>query len=499
MKTEKVIIIKDRKRAGGRKRGPLPSVSGNRNVDRRRIASGFTPTFVFGGDVTRSINPSVPRPPGSPPVKGIGFPDQNDNTFPWSSPIGRSKELILIMSLDYDITDAYPTPLVPDNSWSLIENASVDVPFTSGTAKFQLYWRRWKEGDPVYFEVQDSWLRPSDIHLWGFAGGSSADNPFYAVTTSAPVASTISTPTITAENSNDLRLDFMNVRGFESWIYADGNSIGNDLDFYYFSAAVQENFQIASTPVVSIAAIAGDKEVEGVMVTDSLSYPEGPPGWQLISLMLRAEKGAYKYPIIDNPFLLPQFPVYNAPVGFPYVRKNDVQIVFGKAPSLPSVSEWKFTSLGVLNAETFYIGLRRAKEDQADLPQELKNQMQSGLGFELTLAACGKNLSTQFELVGTNSGSGLYATGTGGEAKENELIVDVVFSDLGNPLEPFGVKTWSNTSLEGVDELGYGDPAGQGFSGCKGYGTTSGSFNATQFELHQSVDWLVVTLKFKKR
>lgn len=133
MKTEKLIVVKKRKGAGRRRRGPLPSVSGNRNVDRRRrLPSAVRPTWLWDGGINIFGNDSTT----------IFFPYVG--TFgslrgPW----WRKDGDVLILSLFSKGT------VTISGDWQEVSES----PFSTLGGEVRVLWREWRTGDPETLTV----------------------------------------------------------------------------------------------------------------------------------------------------------------------------------------------------------------------------------------------------------------------------------------------------------------------------------------------------------
>lgn len=443
MKTEKVIIIKKRGGTGGRRRGPLRSVPGNRNLDRRRFtASDVRPTWLWDAGLSQS--------------SGNIF-------FPYVGTFGsfrgswwRKDGDVLVMAYYTEGTATF------DGTWTEAPGS----PYPALDGEVRLYYREWNQGDPETLSFTADAYTTGFLQAWR---NVDATNIFETVSTSVQTAQILDVPAITVPPKGAL-FGAIFQRSFDNPHTSNiTNATSTKLD--YLSRYWDTN---STTGTANNGMVSGSVQKTTLVDDLEITTEENKQAFILASAMpaikpTRATVGQYFRTSLIEPYY-----TNNLTGAQSIVNAGDTVVaILRNGQDTTPYSTWRLETLpNSFNGFSVTIATKTIKTSDETIAD-----------FDLLL----KSVNSNPTLLSIDDGTGTSALSSSTTIADGLLTVGVALSNSSFFPQPTvsGLSEWS--SENGISSIyiitGYGD----------------GTAGTITYPISTASDWLTFRLGFKRR
>ena len=428
------------------RRGPLSSVPGNPNVDRRRLGQGLAPFFLWDGGITSTL--------GGPFVGTVWFPYSQNVGGP-RGPWWRKENDLFILSY---WTDTAIT--IEGGTWTPVTGSP--FPFLDGAV--EIFWTRWNAGDPEYVTLTgegkingmvQAFRNVSDSYLMTNAGsltdiGNLIEGPSLTVKKNSGYLAITAVPPLPAVPSENIV-----------------SASSNKLDYLARYWDFPENFTVNVGSVLGIAKESGSIDnltIETSQSSNSFVWATELPAEQVTRPITNSIQVASYYE-----------PYYATGLG----EQGDLRIgdVVGRL-----LSEGQDTS--EYNGWTF----KQVADNFKDAPVFLATKRIETLANPLPLIDFVlTNASANLDLLSSAQGTGLAAISSAGARPAGELILTVGLASASFSPQP---------SASGLDEF-CTDNGIVARSVTSGY--SNGGEVSVTMPLSNTAEWISINLKAKRR
>jgi hypothetical protein len=428
------------------RRGPLSSVPGNPNVDRRRLVQPVAPFFLWDGGIGNLTSSAYSLTIWFPYSQNVGGP-----RGPWWR-----KENDLFILAYWSETTATLT----GGTWTDVPGS----PFTFNGGTMRIVWSRWTEGNDESFTVTGTGKINGIIHAFRNVSDSYV---FTDATAATGIGTPISAPSLNlAKNSG-----YFAITAVPPLPTAPPDNIisasSNKLDYLARYWDFPQDFTVNIGTVLGIAKEGGaidDLSISTSQSSDSFVWATELPAEQVTRPITKAMITAAYY---ESYF----------PTGLG--SREDLRIgdvvgrLFSEGQDMSEYNGWTF---------------KRVADDFKDAPVFLATKRIETLANPLPLIDFVlTNASANLDLLSSAQGTGLAAISSAGARPVGELILTVGLASASFSPQP---------SASGLDEF-CTDNGIVARSVTSGY--SNGGEVSVTMPLSNTAEWISINLKAKRR